>query len=284
VLSTHEEPYREGSGRLQLAEDITHSPLAARVIVNRVWKWHFGTGIVNTADNFGIAGEKPSNPALLDYLASRFVSEGMSLKKLHREIMLSHVYQLSSEDVPANNEKDPGNFLYWRFNRQRLEAEAIRDSMLLAAGTLDLKEVSGPSTDFAPDNTRRTVFCKVSRFRLNNYLQVFDFPNPSFTAEQRFSTNVPLQRLFFMNDQFVFEQANKLAERVYAKPTDTDRIQQVYRILYGRAPTPSELQLGIEFLTKNPDQPGETIAGSPSIAWRQYARVLLSSNEFEFVN
>ncbi len=284
VLASHEEPYREGSGRLQLANDIIHSPLAARVIVNRVWKWHFGTGIVNTPDNFGVAGEKPSNPELLEYLAARFVSEGMSIKKLNREIMLSQVYQLGSDDLPANDEKDAANRFYWRFNKQRLEAESIRDSILFVAGDLDLKKTSGPSVEFAPDTTSRTVFCKVSRFRLNNYLQVFDFPNPSFTAEQRFSTNVPLQRLFFMNDQFVFEQATLLAERVRSKPSDTERIQQVYRILYGRAANPKEIQLGLDFLNKNPERAGEMVAGTPPTVWREYARVLLSSNEFEFVN
>jgi hypothetical protein len=284
VLSQHEEPYKEGSGRLQLAEDITKSPLAARVIVNRIWKWHFGTGIVNTPDNFGKTGDPPSNPELLEHLASKFINEGMSFKKLHREIMLSAVYQLSSDDVPANNEKDASNRLYWRFNRQRLDAESIRDSMLFVAGTLDLKKTSGPSDDFTPESKRRTVFCKVSRYRINTYLQVFDFPNPSFTAEQRFATNVPLQRLFFMNNPFVYEQASKVAERVYSKASDKDRIAEAYRLLFGRTPTAQETQLGLDFLTKNPEKPGQTVAGLPPTSWREYARVLLSSNEFEFVN
>jgi hypothetical protein len=258
--------------------------LAARVVVNRVWKWHFGTGIVDTPSNFGQMGERPTNPELLEYLAQSFVQQGMSIKKLHREIMLSSVYQLSTEASAANTEKDPANRLYWRANRRRLDAEAIRDSILFAAGALDLKKAGGPSTDFTDDNNRRTVYSKVSRYRLDNFLQVFDFPNPSFTAEQRFSTNVPLQRLFFMNSNFVYKQAESLARRVYDQGNDEARIRKAYLILYGRAPTDAELKVGIEFLKAHPDAPGAEIAGQPSTGWKEYARVLLSSNEFEFVN
>ncbi|MFL6463742.1 MAG: DUF1553 domain-containing protein [Bryobacteraceae bacterium] len=285
VLSPSDvKPFKQGSGRLELAENIVGSGLAARVFVNRVWKWHFGTGIVNTPDNFGKAGDPPSNPELLEYLANYLVGHGMSIKKLQREIMLSSVYRLSSQDSKENDEKDPANRLYWRFNRQRLDAEQIRDSVLFAAGTLDLKKVGGPSTDFSDDNTRRTVYCKISRFRMNNFLQVFDFPNPSFTAEQRFSTIVPLQRLYFMNSNFVYKQAEQVARRVYATGDDNTRIREAYRILYGRAPTPKEAELGLNFLRTTPDLKGETITGQPSTAWKEYARVLLSSNEFEFVN
>jgi hypothetical protein len=278
------QPFSKGSGRLELADDIAASPLAARVIVNRVWKWHFGTGIVDTASNFGQMGERPTNPELLEYLAQSFVSQGMSIKKLHREIMLSSVYQLSTEASPANSEKDPANRLYWRANRRRLDAEAIRDSILFASGTLDLKKAGGPSTDFSDDNDRRTVYAKVSRYRLDNFLQVFDFPNPSFTAEQRFSTNVPLQRLFFMNSTFVYRQAESFAKRVYDQGNDEARIRKAYLLLYGRAPADAEMKAGIEFLLAHPDAPGSEIAGQPSTGWKEYARVLLSSNEFEFVN
>ncbi len=140
VLSDGEPaPYAKGSGRLELAETIAQHPLAARVAVNRVWKGHFGTGIVNTPSNFGVNGERPTHPELLEYLARWFVDNGMSIKKLHREIMLSAVYQLSSEQVAVNAEKDSGNRLYWRANRQRLTAEQIRDSMLFVSGALDDK-------------------------------------------------------------------------------------------------------------------------------------------------
>lgn len=277
-------PFEKGSGRLELANAIAAHPLTARVIVNRVWKWHLGTGLVNTPDNFGEMGERPSNPDLLEYLASRFTGQGMSIKKLQREIMLSAVYQLSTDDSPANNEKDAANRLYWRFNRLRMDAEQIRDAILFVAGDLDLKNTGGPSSEFGLDNTRRTVYGKVSRFHLDNYLQVFDFPNPSYTAEQRFITNVPLQRLFFMNNTFVYAQAGKLAERVYAKGSDAARIAQAYQLLYGREPTSKELEIGLQFLSANPEKPGYAVAGAPTTAWREYARALLSSNEFEFVN
>jgi len=276
--------FEKGSGRLELANDIAGHPLTSRVIVNRLWKWHFGTGLVNTPDNFGEMGERPANPELLEYLAYRFRNQGMSIKKLQREIMLSAVYQLSSGESPANDEKDAANRLYWRFNRQRMDAEEIRDAILFVAGNLDLKNVGGPSSEFGPDNTRRTIYGKVSRFHLDNYLQVFDFPNPSYTAEQRFATNVPLQRLFFMNNTFVYAQAGKLAERVYSKGTDAVRITEAYRLLYGREPTAKELEIGQKFLSADPEKPGYSVAGEPAIVWREYARALLSANEFEFVN
>ena len=285
VLGTGDpKPYSHGSGRLELADNVVNSGLAMRVFVNRVWKWHFGTGIVNTADNFGKAGDPPSNPELLEFLASSFVKNGMSVKKLQREILLSAVYRLSSEDAKDNDEKDPANRFYWRFNRQRLDAEEIRDSVLFAAGTLDLKKTGGPSDDFTDNNVRRTVYCKISRFRMNNFLQVFDFPNPSFTAEQRFSTIVPLQRLYFMNSGFVYKQAEQLAKRVYTTGDDSVRIREAYKILFDRAPSEKEAELGLKFLKSTPDLKGETITGQPPTAWKEYARVLLSSNEFEFTN
>jgi hypothetical protein len=269
---------------LQLANDIVDSPIATRVFVNRVWKWHFGSGIVGTPDNFGFAGERPSNPELLEYLAASFRANGMSLKKLQREIMLSATYQTSAQESKEAHDKDGSNRLYSHFNRQRLDAESIRDSILFVAGDLDLKEVGGPSKDFSPENTRRTVYCKVSRFRLNNYLQIFDFPNPSFTAEQRFSTNVPLQRLYFMNNDFVYGQAGKLAERVLPQADDTARIAQAYRLVFGRAPTRQEVEVGLHFLQSTPEKLGNTVNGQPVTAWREYTRVLLSANEFEFID
>jgi mono/diheme cytochrome c family protein len=285
VLSPEQAPpFSDGSGRLQLANDIVDSPIATRVFVNRVWKWHFGNGIVATPDNFGFAGERPSNPELLEYLAARFRSNGLSLKKLQREIMLSAVYQTSPLESKDARERDGSNRYYSHFNRQRLDAESIRDSILFVAGDLDLKEVGGPSKDFALENTRRTVYCKVSRFRLNNYLQVFDFPNPSFTAEQRFSTNVPLQRLYFMNNEFVYMQAGKLAERVLTQPNEAARIAEAYQLLFGRPPTTKEMEVGLQFLKTTPEKPGNKVNGEPVTAWREYARVLLSANEFEFVD
>lgn len=277
-------PYSDGSGRLQFAEDIANHPLAARVIVNRIWKWHFGTGLVNTPDNFGVMGDKPSNPELLEYLAAEFASHGHSIKWLQREILLSAVYQTSVDESPAAHDKDGPNRLYSHFNRQRLDAEEIRDSMLFVAGDLDLTNTSGPSLDFGPANLRRTVYCKVSRYRLNEYLATFDFPNPSFTAEQRFSRNVPLQQLFFMNNPFVYEQASKLSERVHDEQTPEAQIGKAYEYVFQRRPTAEELQLGLKFLESTPEKPGYTVNGEPITAWHEYARVLFGSNEFQFVN
>jgi Protein of unknown function (DUF1553) len=277
-------PYTQGSGRLQLADDIIASPLATRVWVNRVWKWHFGTGIVNSADNFGAVGDPPSNPELLEYLSVRFQKDSMSLKKLQRRIMLSAVYQQSTKETPEEHIKDSLNRYYSHFSLQRLDAEQLRDSMLFVAGDLDSKDAGGPATELDTDNDRRTVYAKVSRFRINPFLQAFDFPNPTFTAEQRFSTNVPVQRLYFMNNTFVYKQAGQLAERVYPKGDDTARITEAYRILFGRSPTPAELQAGLDFLKSTPDKPGYLVNQEPITAWKQYARVLFSSNEFEFLN
>ena len=277
-------PYSQGSGRLEFAGDIANHPIATRVIVNRVWKWHFGTGIVNTPDNFGVMGDKPSNPDLLEFLSSEFVAHGRSIKWLQREIMLSSVYKTEVTESPEAHEKDAANRLYSHFNRQRLDAEELRDSILFAAGDLDLKDISGPSEDFSEDNLHRTVFCKISRFRLNNYLMVFDFPNPSFTSEQRFSSNVPLQQLYFMNNPFVFKQAGVLAERVESEATQEAKISRTYEYLFQRKPSADELQLGMKFLSTTPEKPGYTVEGKPVTAWSEYARALLSSNEFQFVN
>ena len=285
VLTTPDtKPYSEGSGRLELANDISNSPIAMRVIVNRVWKWHFGSGIVNTPDNFGFVGDEPSNPELLEYLAHEFVANGHSIKKLQREIMLSAVYQTSVEESPEAHEKDAANRLYSHFNRLRLDAEEIRDTMLFVSGDLDNKKTSGPSSDFSEDNVEPTVFCKVSRYRLNNYLQIFDFPNPSFTSEQRFSSNVPLQQLYFMNNPFVYKQAGVLAERVHSAPTEKERIIKLYEYVFQRKPSDEEIDLGLKFLSTTPEKAGYAVAGEPITAWRQYARIMLSSNEFQFLD
>lgn len=252
VLSADEpSPFTNGSGRLELAEAMLRQPLAARVIVNRVWKGHFGTGLVDTPSNFGVTGERPTNPALLDYLARYFLEHGMSIKALHREIMRSAVYQLSSDDSAVNFEKDPGNRLYWRANRARMTAEQVRDSMLFVSGRLDSR-MGGPSTPLTPFSNRRTVYGRVSRYKLDDYLQLFDFPSPSQSAEKRFTTTVPLQRLFFMNSDFVQQQGERLAQRIAPEGDTSARIQKAYRLVYGRAATEAEVQAGIDFLTTEP--------------------------------
>ena len=260
--------FTKGSGRFELAEAVAapDNPLTARVIVNRLWQFHFGRGIVATASNFGLLGERPSHPELLDYLAARLVEDGWSLKRLHRDILLSATYRESAAADAANEKIDPENRLLWRTNRQRMDIETIRDSLLFVSGQLD----PSPGEKAEPldeKNRRRTIYGFVSRRRLDPVLGLFDFPNPNNTAEQRVSTNIPTQRLFFMNSPFVEEQAKEMAGRL--KGSTDERIEQAYRLVYGRKPAKDEVRLAMEFL-KNGD-------------WTGYARVLLSSNEFLYV-
>jgi hypothetical protein len=258
ILSDGEpKPFSKGSGRMELAEAIAASPITARVIVNRVWKWHFGTGIVDTPSNFGFGGERPTHPELIDYLARFFLDNGQSLKKLHKEILMSATYQLSVAHSDANVQKDAANRLYWRANRQRLDAEQIRDSLLSYSGKLDRK-MYGPSEELKDDNHRRAVYGKVSRFRLDTYFQLFDFPNPNISAEKRHVTNVPLQRLFFLNSPFILQQAEAFSKRLAGERTDEAKIRKAYRILYQRDVTAPELQAGLEFLNAERKRQQET--------------------------
>ena len=244
-------PFTQGSGRLELAEAIAKQPLAMRVFVNRIWKGHFGTGIVDTPSNFGTAGERPTNPELLEYLANYFVGHGMSVKALQREIMLSSVYQLSTADNAENFAKDSGNRLYWRTEKKRLDAEQLRDGVLFTAGNLD-DAMGGPSADLTPANVRRTVYGKVSRYKLDEYLQLFDFPSPSISAEKRFVTTVPLQRLFLMNSDFMQLEAEELAKRVANEADNRSRIKKAYEYVYGREATEEEIALGLNYLKSEP--------------------------------
>jgi hypothetical protein len=275
ILSKAEpERFDRGKERIELAEAIVNpsNPLTARVIVNRVWQQHFGYGLVRTPSNFGSQGDRPSHPELLDYLADRFVREGWSLKKLHREIMLTAAYGLSADPNERNYAEDPDNRLLWRFNRHRLDAESLRDSLLYVSGKLDLKE-GGPAVRLDKENNRRTVYAYISRRQLDPMLALFDFPNPNSTSEQRMETTVPLQKLFFMNSPFVIEQATALAARVAASAsTDDQRIRATYRLVLQRDPTPEERKLAHEFI------------GGNANPWAEYTQVLISSNEFTYLN
>jgi hypothetical protein len=252
-ILSKEEPARfdKGSGRLEMADLILKQPIAMRVIVNRIWKGHFGTGLVDTPSNFGVTGERPANPELLEYLASNFVKNGLSIKKLHRDIMLTSVYQLGTDNDPVAAAKDSGNRLYWRFNRKRLDAEQLRDSVLAVAGNLD-RSAGGPSVDLTPGFTRRTVYGKVSRYKLDEYLQVFDFPAPNISAEKRFTTTVPLQRLFLMNSDFMQAEAEELAKRLAAEPDNRSRIKKAYQLIYSRDPSEAEIKAGVDYLHAEP--------------------------------
>jgi len=332
-------PFTSGSGRLEMADAILKQPITMRVIVNRVWKGHFGTGLVDTPSNFGVTGERPTNPDLLEHLAQRFVDGGLSIKKLHREMMLTAVYQLSTENNTKNFEKDSGNRFYWRANRHRMTAEQVRDSLLAVSGSLDAK-AGGPSEPLTPFYARRTVYGRVSRYKLDEFLQLFDFPSPNLSAEKRFTTSVPLQRLFFMNSDFMQQQGELLARRLATEADSTAKIQRAYRIIFGRAATGAEVSAGLTYIRREPlkeyeerkaaaaakkddknktgAKPDEDAADDdkakkadeappvadgmmagvvpgaakkedqqkllPVTAWGRYLKVLLSSNEFLFVN
>jgi mono/diheme cytochrome c family protein len=299
-------PFRQGSGRLELARAIASkdNTLTARVMVNRVWEHHFGRGLVATPSNFGTLGAPPSHPELLDHLASRFMASGWSLKQLHREILLSATYQLSSRIEPKNQEFDADNLLLWRMNRRRLEVEAWRDAMLAVSGNLD-PTLGGPSQDLAaPENRRRTFYAAVSRHNLDSLLRLFDFPDPNITCDRRVVTSVPLQQLFVLNSEFMVRQARALARKLTAEPAegDPDRIRRAFATLYGRPATDDEVRWGVAFLNgSDPDRtsashtnaarawrasPPEKSSGQASVlsAWEEYAQVLLAANEFMFVD
>jgi mono/diheme cytochrome c family protein len=263
--------FTNGAGRLELADAIADpaNPLTSRVIVNRIWQHHFGQGIVRTPSNFGAQGDRPAEPELLDYLAAEFVKNGWSIKKLQRTIMLSAAYQLSTASAEKNMAVDPDNRLIWRYNRQRLDVESLRDDLLYVSGKLDLSE-GGLAKKIGADNTRRTVYCFVSRRKTDPDLALFDFPNPNNTSEQRNATNVPPQRLYFMNNPWVIAQAKAFAARLTGD--DAARVDQAYRILFQRVPAPQEKKLALDFLHANGEK-----------AWQEYAQVLMTSNEFEFV-
>ena len=165
--------------------------------------------------------------------------------------MLSSVYQLSTQNDEANFAKDSGNRLYWRFNRRRLDAEQLRDSVLTVAGNLD-DSMGGPSQDLTPAYKRRTVYGKVSRYKLDTYLQTFDFPSPNISAEKRFTTTVPLQRLFLMNSDFMQIEGEELAKRVAPEPDNKARINKAYQLVYGRDPSQEEIRLAMDYLHAEP--------------------------------
>jgi hypothetical protein len=270
VLSKGDTTFRQGSGRLELADDIfiQSGPLAARVIVNRVWGWHFGKPLVATESDFGVQGDKPTHPELLDDLAARFLANGLSLKWLHREMMLSAAYRQASHPRPEGVAADPTNALLWRMNPRRLDIEAYRDNLLRASADLEDK---APTLSFdldAADNHWRTVYGRVNRGRLNTLLALYDFPDPMMTTPRRELTTSPLQQLFVMNSPFLQERAAHLARHVSGEADSAARIRGMYRDAVQRDPTPRELDTALTYLEKG------TLA--------QFAQALLASNEVIF--
>jgi hypothetical protein len=248
-------PFAQGSGRLELARAVVGSPLAARVIVNRVWAQHFGAGLVTTPSDFGTRSDPPSHPALLDWLARRFIADGGSLKKLHRLILTSATYRQSSADRPDARKADPENKLLWRRTPRRLDFEAMRDSILVVSGSLD-PAMGGPSEVLTaqPYSRRRSVYGFVDRLNLSNVLMSFDFANPTSHAPRRHFTTVPQQALFLMNSPFLMDQARRLAALSEGEPEA--RIRALYRRVYGREATLTEIAAGRRFVeTVSPGPP-----------------------------
>lgn len=270
VLARSDPKFSQGSGRLELAEKVFSdaAPLAARVIVNRVWAWHIGKPLVGTPSDFGVQGDKPKHPELLDDLARRFIQHGWSLKWLHREIVTSATYRQASQPREAGMKIDVANVLLWRMNPRRLDIEPYRDTLLRLSGRLD-ERMYGPSDDLQSSrNVRRTVYGRVSRGRQNSLLKNYDFPDAMQSASGRDLTITPLQQLFIMNSAFMHEAASDLAEAVGSEPDNAARLRSLFRKILAREATPRELELALAFL-----QDG-TI--------EQYAQVLLSTNEEVF--
>ncbi|MDB6124462.1 MAG: hypothetical protein JWQ71_3455 [Pedosphaera sp.] len=263
-------PFREGSGRLELAKSIASkdNPLTARVMMNRIWLHHFGEGFVRTPDDFGTRGDTPSHPELLDYLASRFMEEGWSFKKIHRLIMLSSVYQQSSDENPRYEIIDPDNRWLWHMNRRRLDFEALRDTILAIGGDLDLT-VGGKSVklDSEPYSLRRTLYGFVDRKNVPNMFQAFDFASPDLTIGKRETTVVPQQALFMMNSPLVVEQARNAVRRVDFKSQSNAeaRIELLYKLIYQRSPTDTEKKLAFNYLRSDAASEWQTNAAS---AWQ----------------
>ena len=267
VLSKGESTFKIGSGRLELAEKIftDAAPLAARVIVNRVWDWHFGRPLVPTPSDFGVQGEKPTHPELLTDLAARFVAHGWSLKWLNREIMTSATYRQSSKPLALMVKADPTNTLFWRMSPRRMDIESYRDTLLRASGRLNSK-MYGPSEELdLPTNLRRTVYSRISRGRLNPLLKNYDFPDPMQSAGGRDLTTTSLQQLFVLNSAFFYDSAQAISKALTDLPPGAAQIRELYRRLLSRDPSPKELDLALTFLDKGTLQ--------------DYAQVLLSTNE-----
>ncbi|MFG0334545.1 MAG: DUF1553 domain-containing protein, partial [Maioricimonas sp. JB049] len=297
---------RSHSGRLELARWMasTQHPLTARVYVNRIWRWHFGTGIVATTDNFGALGDRPSHPELLDWLARHFMETGWSTKELHRLILSSNAYRMASglPDESTAAAADPENRLLWKFPMQRLEAEQLRDAVLAVSGRLDdsiggktvplrnrqfvFNHTSVDHTKY--DSLRRAIYLPVIRNNLYTLFEQFDFPDPTMPTGSRNSTTVAPQALLLLNADLMMDSAEAMAGRVLeSTAADEGRVQHAYELALGRPPTPSELERALRFVN---DLSAQSLTDAATIdpaverqAWALLCQSLFASNEFMYV-
>ncbi|MGE3806334.1 MAG: DUF1553 domain-containing protein, partial [Gemmataceae bacterium] len=288
-----------GSGRLQLASWLVAEPIFARVMVNRVWHWHFGRGLAPTPSDFGKQGRPPTHPELLEFLADYFATAqdgqpAWSLKKMHRLLMLSKTYRLSSDEQPGNLEIDVDNDYLWRARRHRLDAESIRDTMLAVSGGLE-RRPGGPHpfpepttwgfTQHKPfkavyESNHRSVYLMTQRIQRHPFLALFDGSDTNASTATRVTSTTPLQALYLMNDPFVHEQAGKLAARlIKEQKTDQARTEQLYLLLFGRPPAASEQTTVADYLTKVHDK-----VKDERKAWESLVRAMFLSNEFVYLN
>jgi cytochrome c553 len=297
-------PGATASGRRELADWLAHPahPLTARVIVNRVWLWHFGEGLVRSPDNFGLRGEKPSHPELLDWLATWFIEHGWSLKKLHELICSSAVYQQASRAGIVD--RDPDNRLLSHFTRRRLDAESLRDAMLAVSGQLDrtlggslmqvMNRTYANGGDAPPDiaskmnydRPRRSLYLPIVRNALHDFFAIFDYPDPGMLTGQRAQTTVAPQALFLMNSPFVAAQARHFSERVQPlAPDDAGRLAHAYRLAFGRAPTANETRAALAFLERDAAELSTSLPASETrtAAWSRLCHTLLAANEFLYL-
>jgi hypothetical protein len=299
VLAGEDQPeIREGSGRRELAAWLAdpRNPLPARVMVNRIWQGHFGQGIVRTPSNFGVTGERPTHPELLEWLAGEFIARGWSTKAMHRLIMLSSVYRMSSETTVEKGEKDPDNRLLSRFPMRRLSIEEIRDSLLTLDGTLDLtmggslqtgqgtdKEFSDDRMSLSPDaSKRRTVYLPLRRSNLPSLFALFDFGDATTSTETRSQTNVAPQALFMMNSRIVAGRTRSLAEKLLRdEADDRRRVERAWFAVLGRGPEAQQIDEALRYIERFPGAAG---SDGRLLAWSSWCRTLVASNDFIYVH
>jgi hypothetical protein len=292
------------SGRKQLANWIAdpENPLTARVMVNRIWQHHFGRGLVETPSNFGVRGAAPTHPDLLDYLARRFIESGWSIKALHRMILTSRTWRLSCEAHAANQQIDTGNSYYWRHDRQRLDAEAIRDALLHVSGRIDLSRPKDHPFPAMSDwhwtqhnqfkdiyvSNHRSVYLMTQRIQRHPFLALFDGPDTNASTGRRSSSTVPQQALYLMNSEELQQVAAALARQLMNEHDDLRaRVDNAHRRCYARRANEQDLGKAADYLAAYTAEAASTAIPEDHrelAAWTSYARILLAANEFLYID